>query len=101
MKNGFPLNNDFKTIIMLINDNNFINKDLKTNIIDHAYKIYANSFTIMENDKKKSNNKENKYLNTLNQMNLKKTINLKITELLLKKNAVQPEVFQMQVLKYI
>lgn len=66
MKNGFPLNNDFKTIVMLINDNNFINKDLKTNIIDRAYKIYANSFTIMDNDKKKSNNKENKYLNTLN-----------------------------------
>ena len=57
MKNGFPLNNDFKTIIMLINENNYIDKDLKTNIIDHVYKIYANSFTIIENQNNKNNNK--------------------------------------------
>ena len=60
MKNGFPLNNDFKSIIMLINENNYKNIDLKTNIIDHAYKIYVNSFTIIENDKINNNiNKSN------------------------------------------
>ena len=69
MKNGFPLNNDFKSIIMLINENNYKNIDIKTNIIDHAYKIYANSFTIIENDKINNNiNKSNDEKNSLNSL---------------------------------
>ena len=61
MKNGFPLNNDFKIIIMLINENNY--KQFKTNLDEKKYQIYANSFTIFDN---KSNKNINEKINDLN-----------------------------------
>ena len=56
MKNGFPLNNDFKMIIMLINENNY--KYFKRNIAEKKYKIYTNSFTIYDNNKNNKNSNE-------------------------------------------
>ena len=53
MKNDFPLNSDFKAIIMLINENNYDNKDLKINCNENTYQIYSTSFIINENLNKK------------------------------------------------
>ena len=39
MKNDFPLNNDFKAIIMITNELNYKNKQLKRNYIDNSFKI--------------------------------------------------------------
>ena len=70
MKNGFPLNNDFKPILMIINENNFSNNHLKTNIIEHNYQIYANSFTIFDNNMMNNNKNENKIYNIFKEKNI-------------------------------
>ena len=57
MKNGFPLNNNFKPILMILNDN--YNNDSKINYINKPYQIYANSFTIFDNNTKNENSNMN------------------------------------------
>ena len=66
MKNGFPLNNDFKTILMIANDKNYTNKHLNTNFIENSYQIYANSFTIYDNNIINNNENKNKNKNNFN-----------------------------------
>jgi len=70
MKNGFPLNNDFKSIIMILNENNYLNNDIEKNIMNHTYEICANSFSIYDNNViENSEDKRNNIINNYNNMN--------------------------------
>ena len=84
MKNGFPLNNDFKTIIMLLNENNYVNNnnEIEKNLMNHTYEICANSFSIydynfIENNEDKRKNVIKNY-NNINNLDIYKDNNISI-----------------------
>ena len=77
MKNGFPLNNDFKPIIMLLDENSYVNNnsDIEKNLMNHTYEICANSFSIydsnlIENSEDKRKIVINNYNNNNNMNNI-------------------------------
>lgn len=79
MKNGFPLNNDFKTIIMILDENNYVNNNsiIEKNLMNHTYEICANSFSIydnnlIENSEDKRNIEIKNYNNNMNNIGVYK-----------------------------
>ena len=81
MKNGFQLNNDFKSIIMLLNENRHINfnkNDLNTFLNENKYEIYTNSFTIYDKNMKMINRKNDSKTFSINSLRIYKDNNISL-----------------------